>query len=97
MAKKETKRGTKREPIYTRIMTINHGKSEVVLCENIKPNLRIKKEIISNNNGNSSIQVDGIRNMLDTDGRFETKSGFRRAFPECEYDKKKLPINLKIL
>jgi hypothetical protein len=42
-------------PVKCRIMTIVHGKSELVLCEHIKSNLKIKEEIVSERNGNYSM------------------------------------------
>ena len=84
-------------PSYQRIITIVHGKSEYVICNNIKSNLRLPQEIISNNKGRSSIQITGLMNILQ-DKRFKTLSSFKAAFPRVEIRKKILvDFNLYII
>lgn len=46
---------------YTKAIVIVQGKSEKQICQYIKSKLRLKMEIVSNNNGESSIQITSIR------------------------------------
>ncbi len=69
---------------YLKCIVIVHGKSEKQICEYIKLNLRKKMEIISRSKGEKSIQINGIRRMLDKDKRFSTKTGFIREFNDVE-------------
>lgn len=85
---------------YLTCIVIVHGKSEKQICEYIKLNLRKKMEIISKSKGENSIQINGIRNMLDKDVRFSTKNGFIREFNDVEITtvkrKKVISPHLKI-
>lgn len=76
-------------PSYQRIMTIVHGQSEYVICKNIKSNLRLPQEIISNNKGRSSIQITGIMDILQ-DKRFKSFNCFKSYFDRVEIRKKSL-------
>ncbi len=69
---------------YLKCIVIVHGKSEKQICEYIKLNLRQKMEIISRSNGENSIQINGIRKMLDKDSRFSTQNGFIKHFSDVE-------------
>jgi hypothetical protein len=57
-------------------------------------------EIISKSKGENSIQINGIRRLLDKDRRFSSQNGFLREFPDVEIKvenrKKILDSNLKI-
>ena len=81
-------------PAYTKVIVIVHGLSEYCICKNIQSNLRIKQEIISRKKGKSSIQITSLLDILN-DKRFQTVSGFKRAFPDVECIKKK-PTNFKV-
>jgi hypothetical protein len=85
---------------YLQCVVIVHGKSEKQICEYIKLNLRQKMEIISKSKGENSIQINGIRRLLDKDRRFSSQNGFLREFPDVEIKvenrKKILDSNLKI-
>lgn len=82
---------------YQRIMVIVHGKSELAICSNIKSNLRLSQEIISNNKGNSSIQITGLMNILN-DRRFKSFNSFKANFPKIQTCKKQLvDFNLFII
>lgn len=74
----------KRTLKYLKCIVIVHGKSEKQICEYIKLNLRQKMEIISKSKGENSIQINGIRKMLDKDARFATLNGFIREFSDVE-------------
>lgn len=69
---------------YLKCIVIVHGKSEKQICEYIKLNLRKKMEIISKSKGEKSIQINGIRRMLDKDKRFSKQDGFIREFNDVE-------------
>lgn len=85
---------------YLKCIVIVHGKSEKQICEYIKLNLRQKMEIISKSKGENSIQINGIRKMLDKDARFATQNGFIREFSDVEITtvkrKKVISPDLKI-
>lgn len=58
------KRVTKRKANYTRAFVICHGKSEHILAQSIKSNLRLPIQIYSRNNGSTSIQIEGLDHLL---------------------------------
>ncbi|MGD9910744.1 MAG: hypothetical protein AB7U79_09150 [Candidatus Izemoplasmatales bacterium] len=58
------KRVTKRKVNYTRAFVICHGKSEHILAQSIKSNLRLPIQIYSKNNGSTSIQIEGLDHLL---------------------------------
>ena len=47
------------------IMVIVHGKSELSICRYIASNLKIKQEIISEEKGESSIQINGLMKQFN--------------------------------
>ena len=49
---------------YLKALIICHGKSECILCQSLKSNLRLPIEIISDNNGTKSIQITSITKFL---------------------------------
>lgn len=55
----------KYEPCYLKSVVIVHGKSEKQICEYIKTNLRMKIEIVSDKKGEKSIQITGLKNILN--------------------------------
>lgn len=80
---------------HLHIMTIVHGFSEFLLSQHIKSNLRLKHEIIARNKGHSSIQINGLMSLLDTDKRFKTFNAFYRQYPDIKKQKKEL-IDFKL-
>ena len=78
------------------IMTIAHGHSEYLICQHIQSNLRLKQKIISRNNGHSSIQVNGLMNLLNTDRRLCSFNAFCREYPDIKR-KKKMLIDFKLI
>lgn len=50
---------------YTKAIVIVHGKSEKQICQHVKSKLRLKMEIVSNNNGESSIQITSVKQILN--------------------------------
>jgi len=85
----------KHAPIKTKVMVIVHGRSEYCICTAIHSNLRIKQEIIARDRGQSSIQINGIMNILLNDRRFKTFKAFIKAFPKIEHDQREL-LNFKL-
>lgn len=51
-------------PKFCKGVVIAHGKSEFLLAEHIKSNLHLPIEIYANKNGSTSIQIDGLMNIL---------------------------------
>lgn len=85
---------------YLQCIVIVHGKSEKQICEYIKLNLRQKMEVVSKSKGENSIQINGIRRMLDKDQRFSSKNNFIKSYSDVETKvenrKKVLDPDLKI-
>lgn len=75
-------------------MAIVHGQSEYCICCSIKSNLRIKHEIIARDKGKTSIQVNGIMNILK-DSRFCSFKNFIKSFPDIEHEKNVL-LNFRL-
>ena len=76
-------------PKKTRVMAIVHGKSEYVICRSIKSNLRIKHEIYADKKGEKSIQIDGLKNILDN-RVFRNYESFISNYPDIDYKKGRL-------
>ena len=70
-------------------MVIVHGKSEYVICKNIQSNLRIPQEIISRNQGKTSIQITSLMSVLN-DRRFKTYKQFIKEFENVKHGKNRL-------
>lgn len=79
---------------YTKAVIICHGKSELILVQNIKSNLRLKVEIDSKNNGDSSIQITSLLHFLNTKG-YKGINAILKKFPYIEHNKSEL-LNFKI-
>lgn len=76
---------------YTKAIVIVHGKSEKQICQYIKSKLRLKMEIVSNNNGESSIQITSVKQILNNTV-FKSYNSFIK-----EYEDVKLSNNNKSL
>lgn len=76
---------------YTKAIVIVHGKSEKQICQYIKSKLRLKMEIVSNNNGESSIQITSVKQILNN-MIFKSYNSFIK-----EYEDVKLSNNNKSL
>lgn len=84
---------------YLKALVIVHGKSEKQICEYIKSNLRLKMEIVSKEKGEKSIQINGLKHILN-DKRFKTFQQFVDFFSDVEVVRgdrgKKLSSDFKI-
>ena len=78
----------------TRAIIICHGKSEVILCQSIKSNLRMPIEIESKDNGESSIQVTSLIKYLNNK-IFKNSKSIINNYPKIEHEKHKIK-NCKI-
>lgn len=65
---------------YCKAIVIVHGKSELMLAEYIKSNLRLNIEIVSRDRGKSSIQVNGLMKFLNSDSRFKSIKAIEKNF-----------------
>lgn len=74
-------------------MAIVHGKSELLICQHIKSNLRLKHEIIAEKHGKHSIQINGLQSYLQKFNRMSPKK-FAEDFG-VEIQKQKL-LNFKL-
>lgn len=80
---------------YTRCVVIVHGKSELIFVRYICSNLRLPYKIISNNNGKSSIQINGLGVFLNKPP-FHNLQAFAKKY-SVEYDKKEKKLkNFKL-
>lgn len=78
-------------------MVICHGKSEKLICDFIKSNLRLHIEIDSDKKGKKSIQITSIMKFLSGE-KYKDIASFKKKFDDIEQikDKKKLPGYFKI-
>lgn len=82
---------------YLKAVVIVHGKSELQMCKFIKRNLRIKMEFISENNGESSIQITSLKDRLNGKDIKDFNSFRKKYEDDIEIiDKKLLSNNFKI-
>ncbi|WP_311486716.1 hypothetical protein [uncultured Anaerococcus sp.] len=56
----------KRKPTKLNVMSIVHGKSELLMCSSVKSNLKIKHEIHAKDRGRHSIQVNSVLQELNS-------------------------------
>ncbi len=75
---------------YLKAIVIVHGKSEKIICEYIKSNLRLNIHIASEKNGASSIQITSLLKFLKR-GEYKSLNDFLRKFAD------KLPLYIKNL
>lgn len=68
-----------RKPNYCKGVAIVHGKSELLLVEHIKSNLHLPIEIYAENNGKTSIQIDGLMKILGNN-IFKNRNSFNRKY-----------------
>ena len=78
-------------------IVICHGKSEKLICDFIKSNLRIQIEIDSDKKGKKSIQITSIMKFLNGE-KYKNVSSFKKNFDDIEpiKDRKKLPDYFKV-
>lgn len=83
---------------YFKAVVIVHGKSEKHLCQFIWQNLRIKIKIVSDKNGEKSIQINSLLKILNNN-IFKSFSQFKKHFvDDLEIDSitKRMPSSFKI-
>ncbi len=82
---------------YTKAIIIVHGKSEKILCEYIKSNLRLKIEIYSDKNGEKSIQITSLKHILNNK-IFKSFTALTKMYSgiQLSNDKKSLNQDFKI-
>lgn len=71
---------------YTKCAVIVHGKSELLLVRYIYTNLHLPVKIIAKENGNKSIQINGLLEFLNKK-HFKSCKSFAEEY-SVEYDKK---------
>ena len=80
---------------YKKAAVIVHGKSERFLASYIYTNLHLPVKIIDNNKGKSSIQIQGLQEILSSKP-YNSRNSFAEAY-SIEYDKKKKTLkNFKL-
>lgn len=65
---------------YCRAIVIVHGKSELLMMEYLKRKFRLNIAIISNNNGKSSIQVNGLLNFISSNTKLKSLKVVEKEF-----------------
>ncbi|WP_281703875.1 hypothetical protein [Parvimonas micra] len=84
------------KPTKLSVMSIVHGKSELLICNSVKSNLRIKHEIHSKDKGRNSIQVNSVMNELNSAKFCMPLKKFSEEYGiEYDYRNKKL-VDFKI-
>ena len=84
------------KPTKLSVMSIVHGKSELLMCSSLKSNLKIKHEIHAKDKGRNSIQVNSVMNELNsTKFNMSLKKISEKYGIEYDYKNKKL-VNFKL-
>lgn len=84
------------KPTKLSVMSIVHGKSELLMCSSVKSNLKIKHEIHAKDKGRNSIQVNSVMKVLDSAKFKMSLKKFSEEY-DIEYDcKNKKLVNFKI-
>lgn len=86
----------KRKPTKLSVMSIVHGKSELLMCSSIKSNLKIKHEIHSKDRGRHSIQVNSVMNELNSTKFSMSLKKFSEKFDIAYDQKNKRLVNFKL-
>lgn len=86
-----------RELNYTKAIVIVHGKSEKQIVQYIKNKLRLKMEIYSDKNGEKSIQITGLKNVLENK-IFKSSKTLLKQYEDIELcdDRKSISTKFKI-
>ena len=77
----------RRKPTKLSVLSIVHGKSELLMCSSVNSNLQIKHEIHSKDKGRSSIQVNSVMNELNSKKFNMSLKKFSQEH-DIEYDSK---------
>lgn len=84
------------KPTKLSVMSIVHGKSELLMCSSVKSNLKIKHEIHAKEKGRNSIQVNSVMKELNSAKFSMSLKKFSEEYDiEYDYKNKKL-VNFKI-
>lgn len=76
----------KRKLSHLRGIVIVHGKSELQIVKHIKSNLRITIEIFAEKNGENSIQINGLKNILGNT-IFKSIGTIQKNYPTIQVSK----------
>lgn len=72
-------------------IVICHGKSEKLICEFLRSNLRIQIEIDSDKKGKKSIQITSIMKFLSGE-KYKNIASFKNKFDDIEQIKDKKEV-----
>lgn len=86
----------KRKPTKLSVMSIVHGKSELLMCSSVKSNLKIKHEIHAKDKGRHSIQVNSVMNELNSTKFSMSLKKFSEKFDIAYDHKNKRLVNFKL-
>ena len=65
---------------YCKAIVIAHGKSEMMMAEYIRSNLRLNMKILTKDKGRSSIQINGLLNFINSDSRLKNLKSIEESF-----------------
>lgn len=86
----------KRKPTKLNVMSIVHGKSELLMCSSVKSNLKIKHEIHAKDRVRHSIQVNSVLQELNSKKFNMSLKDFSEKY-DISYDSKnKRLVNFKL-
>ena len=68
---------------YVKNIVLVHGKSEQIICEYIKSNLRLPIEIFSHNNGKNNIEINSVNSVLNNT-IFKSRSSLKNKYEIVE-------------
>ncbi len=86
----------KRKPTKLNVISIVHGKSELLMCSSVKSNLKIKHEIHAKDRGRHSIQVNSVLQELNSTKFNMSLKDFSEKY-DISYDSKnKRLVNFKL-
>lgn len=68
---------------YVKNIVLVHGKSEQIICEYIKSNLRLPIEIFSHNNGKNNIEINSV-NLVLNNTIFKSRKNLQKKYEIVE-------------
>lgn len=75
---------------YCKALVIVHGASEYQIVRYVKSKLRLPLEIYSKCNGQNSIQINGLKSLLEKSGDFNKQKKFLKKYSNIQFSKEGL-------
>lgn len=83
-------------PSYLKAIVIVHGKSEKIICDYVKSNLKLKLGVVSDKRGEKSVQINGLLDFLKRMEFKDFDSFFQKYENELPTRARKLPNDFKV-